>query len=250
MSFVTLVKLARDNSVIDKATVETKFSKEIGISYNSYKKYLRSSVQIGLIKVVKGHYVVMGLVGVINALGLDGTIDKHNRFFKGVEYKEVTFNNVYNHLVDGVVLKNYKQQAFKINNRINKYNTAKLILSNSNLATKQTKAIAKQLEKEAAGTGLLRYLKGIVSDNSNCSIVSGKYHVSKLIGMSTTSGSNRLTKLVKDGKITREVIKRVYNTEYSHKVYDYLCGSSSFFIAPSPFLNKFIEFKGSRIGLL
>ena len=245
----------RENSILAGNIKEVSLASRMGMSYNTYKKYKRSSLQLGLFTTVGSSVRAVGLVKALKILSLEN-IDKHNRFWRGVQYKKMSFNEVYKTIVDGIVLKNFKQQKYKIEKNKEKRIIARKLLSNGKMAAKDL-PLVKKIQKEARETGVETnlYVKGMLgkeSKNSNNVVITGKFHVGKLTGLSSSSGSNILNRIVKEGKVkSRRIIKRfISNINYSNNGYEVVNDLYSGVVIPSIKYNNYSIIKGSEIDLL
>lgn len=248
--------MERRNSIIDKDTNLIDFAKKIGISYNSYKKYADICTKLGIIRPYGEHTSVIALNKVIETLSIP-TVNKHVGFFRKVQYEAINFNTVYKTIVDNISLNNFKQQDYNIKKKRDLLKVSKLMLRNRNIASPQDRATVKQISKDAAYHQLStsEYCERILfrdKPTTPGTIVTGKYHLSSLLGMSPTSGSNALKRLVKEGKVTRTVVKTsVFHLPYTNSSFELLVSSNaSHTVVPSSYHRSFSVYKGSAITLL
>lgn len=205
LAFIILLKKLRRNSCIYHIENKKTLAKEMGISYNSFKKYLLEAVKAGVLIQDGETLRAMHFVGCIHTLGLQTRIKRHEDIFKNFNYEVLNFKNVYEQVVFSVALRNFKQQAYKIERN-------DLLLSNpiddctQKAKRKALKALMKQAEKDGVTTdSKLSYIK----KNRTKVIVTGKYHVSNIIGCSPQSGLNWLKKMH-----NKKIIKRRVNTRF------------------------------------
>jgi len=256
LAFITLIKLERRNSVVDKQAHLGDFSSKIGISYNSYKKYRRICLNLGLLKVVKGHDVYVGIQRCIEVLGLP-KINKHVHFFNKCKHTKIDFITIYNTIVKAITLNNFQQQKFNANKSKDLKRVTKLIRKNRNIASAKDRMTVKCIAKNARYHNLstLEYCDSILLKEiktTEDSIKTGKYHLSKLLGLSPSTGINILKSMVKDNTVKRTVIKfNISKLDYTNDSFDYLRNTyPQFTIIPYSSNKSFNVYKGSRIELL
>lgn len=216
-------------------------AKQLGISYNSFKKYQKLAIENGLLQQCGMHLQAIKLVEVIKRLNLN--IDKYNLFFRWYKYtKKPRFKDIYDQIVKSIILKNYRQQEFHILKKQNQLS----ILSND--CTQEGKLkVVKSLCKKGGN-----FEQGVTCmlEDIERGIVSGKNHVGALIGYSGTSGARWLRKLVREGNITRKIIKTFLRLPFTHCGFDTAKAQYCFgTIVPSSTLKRFILYLGSRIEL-
>lgn len=246
LSFITLCKKQRRNSVcLYKNESITNRIKDLGIGYNNFKRYKQLCLDNNLLRVTsKGNLVFIKMKDVMTFMN-DGVINEKNLtfnrfilFFNFTSYEKLTFKNIYNQIRKSIVLKNYKQQQFNIKR-------TQLLLNC--LDHRNTRAIKKVIKLAAkANVTTTEYIKSLSSKNNN--IISGKYHVSKLVGMSSATGQRILKDLTKK-EIKRTVIKELLSTELNRANYDYYTELYSNDIV-IPINNAIYLYKGSSITIL
>ena len=202
------------------------------------------------------HTSVIALNKVIEKLSLP-TVNKHVGFFRKVQYETVNFNTVYKTIIDNISLNNFKQQDYNIKKKGDLLKVSKLMLRNRNIASPQDRSTLKQITKDAAYHGLStsEYCERILfrdKPTTHGTIVTGKYHLSSLLGMSPSSGTNAIKRLEKEGKVTRKVVKTsVFHLPYTNSSFELLVISNSYnTVVPSSYHKNISVYKGSAITLL
>lgn len=192
LAFITLCKKSRTNSVcLYKNESLVKRSKEIGIGFNTFKKFKQICINNNLLREKDGCLIFVKMTEVLTFLN-DGVVAEKNLifnrfllFFNYVKYDVVSFKNVYNQIRKSLVLKNYRQQEY----HIKRNKSFKQDLRNGN-----SKAIRILIKKaKEAGLSTSDYLKSLPKFSER--IVSGKYHISSIIGMSPSTGQRLLKEL-------------------------------------------------------
>jgi hypothetical protein len=246
LSFITLCKKSRRNSVLlyQNESISLR-AKELGIGFNNYKKYKQLCLNNNLLRVTsKGNLVFIKMIDILTFLN-DGVVSEKNLtfnrfvlFFNYIQYEKLTFKNIYVQIRKSIVLKNYKQQQ---------YNIERTQLLLNCLDHRNTRAIKKVIKLAAkANMTTTEYIKSLSSKNYN--IISGKYHISKLIGMSSSTGQRLLKELSKK-EIKRTIIKELLSTELNRANYDYYTELYSDNIVV-PIYNAIYLYKGSSITIL
>jgi hypothetical protein len=199
LAFVLLLKKYRDNSVILSSENKLFMSKKLGMSYNTYSSLLKESLELGIIKPSGKHFQVIGLIDSIGKLELLEYVTVHQDFYKRAYFEFKNYKQVYEELVKLVALHNYKMQAYNIEQK-------DILFSKNKEDRKKRNKILKKCCKKAAKTGICTddYLKNL-KVNRKRNIVSGKFHLGKVLGYSSSSGSNWLRKMHNDETITRKV---------------------------------------------
>ena len=248
LSFITLCKKQRRNSVCLYSNESiTKRVKDLGIGYNNFKKYKQVCLDNNLLRVTsKGNLVFIKMRDIITFMN-DGVFDTKNltfnrfvKFFNYITYEKLSFKNIYEQIRKSIVLKNYAQQQYNINrNQL-------LLDSLSHCNTRAIKKVIKLASQASMTTE--QYLKSL--PNKNNTIVSGKYHVANLVGMSSSTGQ-RLLKNLSKKEIKRTIIKEVLSTKLNRAEYDYyteMYSNTDYMVIPSK--EVLYLYKGSTITIL
>ena len=213
LAFITLCKKKRNNSVfLYKNESMSIRCKELGIGFNNFKKFKQLCLDNSLLREVNGHLIFIKMLDILTFLN-DGVVSEKNLtfnrfvlFFNYTTYNILTYKNIYNQIRKSLILKNYKQQEYNI--KRNKSFMKDLGHGNK----KAIKLLIKQAR--SVGKSTTEYLKCLPKHNQR--IVSGKYHVSKIIGMSSSTGQRILKELSK-----KEVIRIVRTKHLSHNSQGY-----------------------------
>lgn len=185
LAFVVCHKARRRNSCIYGHEKKYILAKELGISVNTYSKYLSECLRLQLCRRSGEGYVFNGLKFAITALFGDCLSDyKYVRFFRGIDQKK-DFNTILERIKFAVAECNFKRQQYRIKeitdvvewlnrpNKENKYNKAKRIASKLGCSISEITRISKKLSL---------YIK------------TGKKHLSNLLGCCTASATRYLHK--------------------------------------------------------
>lgn len=199
LAFVLLLKKYRGNSVILSSENKLFMSKKLGMSYNTYSSLLKESLELGIIKSSGDNFQVIGLIDSIGKLELLQYITVHQDFYKRAYFQFKNYKQVYEELVKLVALHNYKMQAYNIEQK-------EILFSKNKEDRFKRKKILKKCCKKAAKDGISTdaYLTNL-RVNRKRNIVSGKFHLGKILGYSSSSGSNWLRKMHNEATITRKV---------------------------------------------
>lgn len=245
LSFIILLKKHRRNSTIYKADNKLILATQMGISYNAYKKYFHLAVEAGLLIKRKDNFQAVHFVKCLHVLGLSEKIRKHEDVFKNFNYTTVTFKDVYEQVVSAIMLRNLKQQAYRIERNEILFSTA----TDNCIKNAKNRAI-KKLSKQAAKDGITtdQLLSSIKSRKINY-IVTGKFHISTIIGCSPTSGLNWLRKLTKKKVITRKVNSKFIQRNCNPDQYQHLI-DSNYAGMVVPVMGGYRRCKGSVITIL
>lgn len=242
LAFVTLIKKHRKNSMIFCNESEVAFAKKLGISYNAYKKYRTFCINNDILVSYGDHKQFISLLKVVEILKLD--INKYIKFFHYKRYEELTFKNIYQQIQDELVLQNYKQQKYHINKKSKELSFVKKAVNSKRSPYRRTKEVLKKY-------GSLENAISSITDNFTEEIVSGKSHVSNIVGCSDSTGHNILTRLATNGKIIKETKTLFFKQEVNHFNFDALkYGFPNQVVIPSNSLVGFTVILGSSIVLL
>lgn len=205
LAFLTMIKFHRRNSCIYTSENLTQVYKSLKMSYNTFHKYFSICIKEGFIIEDKGAYRAIKLRTAMQQLDLTNL-----KFFHQTEYDcEITFKNVYKQIQDSLLIRNFQQQQYKIEQ--NKdflkvyYKKSKNRVKSEVFYTTSEKRVLKKLIVCArkAGMSTDKYIKRI--EESSKEILTGKFHASNILGMSPASGANALKRLSKS-KIQREKV--------------------------------------------
>jgi len=239
LAFATSVKLYRRNSCIYTLENKKEFCKQIGLSYNTFKKYFEYCKQKGLFNETQGAYQFKKINEVASLLNID---IKHIEYFKWSSYEKPSVNAIYNKIVDGVVLLNFKQQQFRIDKKKKELSKVEKIQNRKKTHPAVVKSVVKKY-------GSVVKAKNSICRNFTPQIVSGKRHVANIVGCSNATGINILKRLVKQNLITREIKFEKLNLPYSHLGYDQAKTKKGIIVC-SPKLQTLFLSLGSIICLL
>ena len=266
LAFITLLKFNRRNSTIYRNEKVYKIANKLKISVTTYKKLLAICISKGYIIEYKHGYQAKSLIAIMKDLGEF----KYISFFKYPKWgTSPSYKELYTHIQDELLLLNYKQQEYRIEKRAEifqafgesrKYSQEPQCCPNKDqvepvksLTDKKRKAIIKKTikaaEKERLSTD--EYLDKISLEKNQKTIVSGKYHVSKILGMCPSSGTRILRRLVQRNKINRYNVTIKINAIVNNNTYAGIkaaYGNSA--IIPVSRKNCYFIYLGSRIELI
>lgn len=239
------VKSYRRNSVIYAHEKAYKLAPVFGISPQTFNAYMKRLDAKGLIRTSDaGHRTLVSLKTAIPTLlpeyhPEDGpNTFKHCRFFAG----QVKSHNVKHHtqrIRFAIAELNFKQQQHNI--------TANEILdarSSDRLSTKQFQSYKRLLKKHGATS--LQLLRSTVKRITG--IVTGKHHLSRLIGCSPATALNMLRSWHKNGCITRTVQTQFIPCFVCPASYDAIKALGAKYIIPSLNRTGFTVSVGSLIS--
>lgn len=258
-AFCILLKFNRDNSMLYSDESERKLSRDLNLNTRTFKKYYNACLNEGLIVKQGTHFNVIGYAKIIeNWRNKFKEVDDSKseflfsflQIFNCTTYKQKSFKDIYNQILDSIVIKNFKQQEFKIKETkqtLAIYKEGTLLGSKKKLNTHEQKKL-KNFAKKANSLGFSadRYFECL--SNADIYIKTGKDHTAKQIGMSSSTGTRILKRLQAQGKVYRETVMLHTNMPVNNAGFDYLKSlNKETTIVQSQ--GEFILSKGSRIDL-
>lgn len=217
---------------------------EIGISEKSFRKYLQACVDRGLIMYCSnGHAKFIALRHALRILFSD-TDMRHADFFglgKTRVSQGTTVKYFFEKIKLSIGLKNYKQQEWNI-----KQCKAIDRISESRINSYDFKKLKRLMKKHHVFS--FAKLAGIPIKR-NQSIVTGKYHLSNLLGCSPACAAVLLRKWAKAGIFTRQVVKRFFKG-CNHAHFDALKAEGYLYIGAAKDLSGYHCNVGSALKLL
>ena len=265
LAFITLLKLNRRNSTIYKNEKVYKIANKLKISVTTYKKLLAICISKRYIIEFKYGYQAIKLLTIMKDLGKF----KYISFFKYYKWSAApSYKDLYTHIQDELLLLNFKQQEYRIEKRKEIFTAFKESsrqyskepqccpstdqVEPKSLTDKKRKAIIKKTIKTAEKEGLSteEYLDKITSEKNQKTIVSGKHHASKILGMCSSSGTRALKRLVERNKINRYNTTIKVNAIVNNYTYDGLKAAyGKATIIPVSRKNCYYIYLGSRIEI-
>lgn len=257
-AFAILLKFNRDNSIVYNDESFRKLASNNNINGRTFKKYFNLCIKEGIIVKQGIHHNVIGYYKIIKLwqskfdnsqeYNKDCDLFSHLQIFNQTTYKKKTFKNIYNQILDSILIKNFKQQQYRINEVkqwISIYN--KSFDGNKNLNKYEQKQ-TKLLMQRAASFGMS--VDAFIKRLNECDIYvkTGKFHASKKISMSASTGARILRRLQTEEKVYREVVVLHTNVSVNHSGFDYLKTQNkeqTIIISEGEFLIA----KGSRIEM-
>lgn len=238
LAFISLFKKHRKNSIIFKDESRITLSKKLGISYNSFKKYYNFCIAKNLLTPYGQHLQFVKLTKVFFILNID--LNKYHIFHSWKRYEVLDIKQIYNQIQEQILLLNFKQQQFRIKK---KKKEVELVLAVENSKKSHPKKVKSLIKKY----GSFSKAKGSISKKYKDSIVSGKYHSSKLLGCSPSTGLNILRRM-NNVSIRRTIISEKLNIPYTFTSFDNL--KKDYLIIPSEKKKCFFVSKGSTVEIL
>lgn len=218
LAFVVLFKSKRRNSMFHFQEKHHNLAKELGISKNTAKKYISQLKNLGLIKPINGRESILKLTDCIKILlgkeNSDYRAFKYVRFMRGYNYPTLSFKEVYKAIQIGIVKLNINQQEYW-NSKVLKAKQSLLKNRFSRGTLKSAMSIAKKL-----GMSSTTDLQSI--NDTDYKAKTGRNHLSKLIGSSSSTGAKRLSKWAKENIIKRLIVRKELNVVANNATFDLL----------------------------
>lgn len=217
LAFIVLFKKHRRNSLFYKNEKKYLTAKKLNISVNTFSKYLIRLEELGLITKHSGCLKFAKLKTCIEILL--GKKDKEMKAFKyvrfkaGVNYKKVSFKEIYERIRFVIFGQNVSNQEY----HIGLIKKAKEIISRNRI-NKAKMEFLKSMYKKLG----LKSVWSLSNFEMKDSAVSGKYHCAKIIGCSDSTGLRCLRLWNKKKLISREVIFKKISHSISFPAYDEL----------------------------
>lgn len=237
LAFVSLFKKHRKNSIIFKDESNIELAKKLGISYNSFKKYYSYCISKKILTPYGDNLQFVKLTKVFFILGLE--LNKYH-VFHWKRYEELNIKNIYNEIQEQILLLNFKQQQFRLKKKKKEIDTILAVENSKKSHPKKVKSLIKKY-------GSFSKAKSSISKKYANSIVSGKFHTSKLIGCSPSTGLNILRRM-NNVSIRRTIISEKLNIPYTFTSFDNL--KKDYLIIPSEKKKCFFVSKGSTVEIL
>jgi len=249
-AFCVLLKCRQPNSVLFIKDNKRKQASKLGMSLDSFNKYLNRAIECGLFYHSGNNYQMIRLSEVIEKLNL---LEKSNNFAKYLHQEDLgkmSFYQITSWVRECFVLYNLAQQKFQIKKASSQLDTINNILNNKK---GESHRVFKKFIKKAHeyNMGVEQYYK-CVKKRQKGYIVTGCDHLSSKIGNCKATMNNALNSLVNKNYITREIIKREFKEyDISNASYDSIkkeYGTNALFINYSN--QHFIQVVGSKINLM
>lgn len=241
LAFIVLVKKHRKNSIFFQGENQIDLAKQLGISYTSFKKYKTYCIENGILVEYGVHQQFIKLTKAIELLKLD--VNKYHKFFSWKHYTSLTLKNIYEEIVQELLLVKFKQQQFRIDKKQKELSKVQQVENSKRTDPRKVKPLLKKY-------GSIEKAKSSISKNFTNSIVSGKNHVASIVGCSPATGKNLLKKLHNKNVITRTIVFEKLNYEYNTYSFDMIKATNKqWTIVPSTKNQCFYLSKGSLISL-
>lgn len=204
LAFCAAFKAKRRNSVWLASDKCYKVARELGVSQSACKGYFEALKRKGLLMQAGAQYRLAGLRKCVETLIPYHAHTKHIRFFR--EFDKTDFRTYYERIKFALAKVNYKQQQFRADRN------AVLDVVTDRLTKEQFKHIRALMRKhkcqsvERLAMSVAR-IKGIVS---------GKYHLSRLIGCAPSTAARLLRLWSKKQWISRKVNTDFVEAEVNH----------------------------------
>lgn len=154
---------------------------------------------------------LLGRVDIAEALGIEADVSRLNQLLRGYDIHTLKLTGAVRLVAKILMLANFKAQQHNINKKSELIDVANKLAKDENnvLQGSNPKAIKTLLKNAAkAGKDTVEYSKEFCEAN-NTSIITGSIHLSNKLGISQSLANKLLNELVADGKITRQIIKRM-----------------------------------------
>jgi hypothetical protein len=214
--------------------------KKLGLSAKTVAKYLCECRELGiLIQQENGEqFIKLSAAGMMLLPSNQRT--KYIRFFREFE-KTPNFKTYYERIKLAVFKNNVAQQQFRIKQN-------QLIQSLDANSTQRVKASKyKALLRSRKASSLKELKQGIAS--SKTVVTSGKYHLGKLIGCCSSTGSRLLKKWAESGMIERTIVLDFHKMPVNEYSLEALRADGNRFVHANKRRTGFYISRGSIIGL-
>lgn len=240
LAFIVLFKKHRKNSLWFSNETYSDISKKLGISYNTLKKYTLFCKEKNLLIPYGDHFQFVKLTSAIDILKLD--LNQFCSFYKWKHYEKLDFKIIYNEIIHSRLLLNFRTQQFNISKKRKFAEKVKQIENSKKTHPSVVKSIIKKF-------GSVRKAKSSISKNFTEQIITGKNHIAKIIGCSTSSSKNILRRMCKQKLIKRTVICQRLKTPFTFTGYDNI-KQKNLCIVPSKKDKCFYASRGSVVSIL
>jgi len=232
LGLICAFKSLRRNSVLYAHEKMYRVAKAVGMSVNTFKQYLKEAEELGLLKEEgnAGNKRFVKLSICIETL-IDHNSPKHLHFFKGLEKR--TDYKYYVDLIKYSIPKlNFEQQQFNISQN-----------SSSDRKISRYKAQLKKYNVSCEAD-LLK-----CTEKNKKDIVTGAFHLAKMLGCSPSTAGKLLTKWANEGKFKRVINVEFRRMECTHESFDALKYEGYKYIYPDKSRTGFFLNLGSVIVL-
>lgn len=235
LSFVCAIKALRRNSVIYSHDRAYKLSPLLSIAPQTFNKYMAALDDLGLIRhTARGHRVIVSLSDCAKVLLPEwGAGRCHIRFFAAFD-KVPNVKYYEDHIRFAIAKLNYTQQRYHAGRKQH------LIRNCTNLASSNlTRALNKYRAKDVAD--ITRIL--------NPYVVTGKYHLSNLMGCSPGTAARLLRFWTAGKRIARTIVQKCFYG-FTHANFDSLKEEGYKYVYPNRRKDMYIATIGSVIEIL
>lgn len=231
----------RRNSIVYRKQKKYKIADQMGLSAVTVGKYFKKAEDLGLLIQHHSDRIFIKLSECIKTLiPAKKFIQLRNvRFFKDGPY--TSFKGLCNAIEFALLKNNLETQEFNINR----------------------KSVIDELGSNRLNEGSLSKLKRLAKEHGSCGItellcicqrinftVSGKFHLSNILGCSPTTASKRLRKWAKDRLIGRKEITKLIYTPCTYASFDFLKSQGYKYLIPFKDGTGFISNLGSAVWIL
>lgn len=256
LAFVTLVKSVYRNSVIYSRYSNAHHAKRLGIHANTFKKYIASLEDYGLLAPYGKDRQILGLSTCIKIIlpEQDFYEMNHARFFQEAVQNKLNLKEIYNIILFSLVRRNFAQQTKMFEKKHQLLSDSGYLRNSLNRQGttegkhKAVKAIVR-MAKKANVSSVDDYVKEMRKDLKK-EVVTGKFHVANIIGMSPTTGAKYLRKWNASNLIERKKIvvkiKELPTNGYAFEMLTRTVGTRGKVVLSSK--GYFLHFKGSVIS--
>lgn len=237
------------NSTVYSSDNKRTYCDAIGISVNTFRKYMSSAIEKGLAVKSGNNHVIIDWRKCLVSLGLQEKPNRLNKLFSLKDISGMNIHQITNWVRECFVLSNFVQQEYQINRKSNLLSACKNIVSGNNRDKVDYKlyiSIIRKAKKECKS--LQEYCACVIKKQSQ-NIVSGCLHLAKNIKNCATTANKAINALKSAEFIERDIVRAVIDMPFNHYSFDAIksmYGSGSFYVKG----NKFIRPIGSMINLL
>lgn len=223
LAFITALKRVRRNSCLYNYDSNLELSKLLQTDRNTFAKYKKECVRLGLLNKSGSGYQFVGLKKAVFILLGDEDALRHVSFFNQSKSNKLSLSEINEEIKYGIALRNFNQQQFKIKRK-------QEILQGfrNRFMPKRVARRVKKMCKEYScqPSDLPRIL------NCNSNVITGKNHLAKILGCSPTAAVTLLKKWNDNNLIKRTVIAKKVSMPKNHGTFDYLKSIYNRYIIP------------------
>lgn len=154
---------------------------------------------------------LLGRVDIAEALGIEADVSRLNQLLRGYDIHTLKLTDAVRLVAKILMLANFKAQQHNIDKKAEMFDVSNKLVKdpNNGLQGNNPKVIKKLLKQAAKETkDVTQYAKEFTEAN-NTQIITGTIHLANKLGISQALANKLLNQLVSEGKITRQIAKRI-----------------------------------------